>query len=504
MEGRRRNALLVALCVLAWLLPAAAAQAATPTLAPTEVTLTPGRTATGVLLVANPERARVEVRVRTIRGERSVSAKVTKPSFALGPKRSRAVTYTVSRESEGSGQAVTIQFVVTSMRTGHAAQRSVVGLTVKAAASAPLVEAKIDSSVATINENRPGAAKLVLTNPRETAVKVTAVGVTAPDGTTVELTCPSGTVQAKPGATASGCAEELAARSQAAMPLTFTTTDSVVPGPRSVLVSVQAGSEQSVVTSTTFTVDVFAEADILKAIGVPVFLLLPGVIIVLTAWFLITHASPLRPLTAGLSLGGVAGTATVTAVLGLAISLGVAQLYPHLTEQFVPRHARDYLKAYGFRDFYYVIGYSFAIALAVWIVVTVGFVVIRALFLPWPYDKPKSLLRKIGMRGLLKGGTKFSLVATDGAKHGVLLERRGERALVAPRIEVQVNGGPQDLLATIAEHASKGHAIRLWLTIARRRKHTSLTYRGTDIDALRVLDADKLQGNQGESAIVQT
>ena len=90
----------------------------------------------------------------------------------------------------------------------------------------------------------------------------------------------------------------------------------------------EAHASASVVVTIPFTVEVFAESDILKSVGVPIFLLLPGVIAVLTGWFLIRNLSPWRHLATGIPGISVISAATATAVLGLAISLAL-----HLDEQ---------------------------------------------------------------------------------------------------------------------------------------------------------------------------
>jgi hypothetical protein len=516
-DGRRRIVLTAVLCVLGCLSTGPAARAApgavTASANPSEVTLTPGGEASGVLLVVNKDSKRVKASADALGATDSIGVEISEKPFVLEPGGSRAIRFKVTRSSEGDGQDRAVEFVVSSARVRATRPptdpQTVAVLTVKAAASANLVEAKIDSSVETINENRPGGAALILTNPRETSVKVTAIAVSAPAATTVQLTCPSGpvTVEASTTVSSSECPKELAARSQEVLPLAFSTTDSVTPGPRSVLVKISvetpSGSTQSTVTSTSFTLDVFAESDILKAVGVPVFLLLPGVIIVLTAWFLIANLSPWRPLAAGASLGGVVSAATATAILGLAVSLAMAQIYPELTGRLVPGTERDYLKAYGFRDFYYVIAYSFAIAVIVWLAASAGFVVVRALFLPWPHDTPKRLVRKVGMRGLFGGGTTFAPVEVTSGKKGIVLGRRaGEQALVAPRIVATVTGGPADLSQQIDRHATGGHAVRLWLTVTLQSSHVGLAAATGDVDQPRIVDDSDVTVGPGEAAIV--
>jgi hypothetical protein len=297
--------------------------------------------------------------------------------------------------------------------------------------------------------------------------------------------------------------------------LSLKTADSVAPGPRSALVRVEASDPDahvsaSVVAPVAFMVDVFAESDILKAVGVPVFLLLPGVIVVLTGWFLIRSLSPWRHVASGIAVSQLISAATGTAILGLAVSLAIAAVYPTLTRDLVPGYERDYLRAYGFRDFYYVFGYSFAIAVVAWVLSLVGSVFIpvgRWLFVPAPNDDERSLLRKIGLRGLVGGSTTFRRVTLDGSARGLALAQRpGAQVLVAPVIAVNIDGSrASDLAATIETDVSEGHAFRLWRGIRKaiRRNEATIGYREGDIPKPQLVDGSKLTGGGQRGTIVE-
>ena len=513
--GARIGVPVMVLCVLAsWGLPPAA-RAASVAITPSDVTLTPGARASGLLLLANSDARRMSVRVRANENDGSLEATVRTRRVEVAPKGSVAVPFTVRRALEGGGQDSGVQFLATfteSREQPSANPEAVVAtLRVKAAASPALIEATIESKVSAINENRPGSAALILTNPREQDVRVSEMSVSAPDATDVGIVCSQGRKLIVAGGTVlttRACAVDIPPRSQEVLPLTFDSADSVAPGPRTVLVKVtarrSARASQSVVASTAFTVDVFAESDILKAIGVPVFLLLPGVVIVLTAWFLIKRLSPWRQVAGDVALGTVVSAATATALLGLAISLVVALLYPQLTGAFIPGYERDYLRAYGFRDFYYVIGYSFAIATLVWALASGGFLLVRWLLLPWPRDEAGSLLRKIGIRGLIGGRTTFPRVTVDQNDRGLQLSRRSAgRALVAPRITVQITGAADGLPSRIEEAASGGRAFELWRTVdaAVRRRQATIGYRNGGEPQL--LDRATLIVAPGEIPIVE-
>jgi hypothetical protein len=488
--------LLLAGFLLAWAWVAAPAGAAegpvTVTATPNQVTLSPGGSADGLLMLVNGGPTPVAVAVRPVTADKSVKVTMPVTSATVAASGSTSLDFTVTRVAEGAGQEVVASFVVTYPQAS-----AVATVTIKAVASPAIIEAKVESAVDRIDENRPGAAALVLSNPRETAVRVTSLAVTAPVSTTVTVTCPGGvTVSASSRSTVDepGCSFLLAGRQQQILPVTLTAADSVVPGSRSATFRVQAsdgGKTVGVLATTAFAVDVFGESDILKAVGVPAFLVLPGVIILVAAWFLISRLSPWQPVAA---TGGVVETVTKTAILGVALSLVVAKIYPWLTG-----YKRDYLRAYGFLDFYYVFVYSFAIAVAFWVIALIAYQVrrgFRALFVPQPGDPPAALLRKIGMRGIFGGGTKFSRVQLDGKGGVILCDRPGGAVLVAPRIIASANGSVSK--ATIEDLAAGDQAVRLW----RKARGAGLNYNADDVAA--VIVTEKPAESSGQLvAIVQ-
>jgi hypothetical protein len=490
----------------------AAGGAVSATMTPEQVTLSPGGSVTGLLTLVNGGAVRVRVGVRPVGSDPSVQIVMPRRAVTLAAGESVSLEFTIARVAEGSGQDVVASFVVSAPLSS-----TVAAVMVKAAASPAVVDVKVESNVDRINENRPGSAILVISNPRETAVRVTSLAVTAPTSTTVTARCPGQVVvSAADGATTDGpaCTFTVGGRQQQVLPVTFAAPDLVVPGARSATFQVRAhevGTAAAVVemvATVPFTVEVFGESDILKAVGVPVFLVLPGVIIVLTAWFLIGRLTPWPAgggSAGGGDAGGVVGAASRTAILGLAVSLVVAKVYPALTARLVPGRRRDYLHAYGFLDFYYVFLYSFLIAVAVWIVAWLGYLGrrgMRALFVPRPGDTAPALLRKIGIRGIFGGGTTFTKAQAAGLGGVVLRRRSSGAALLAPRIIVTVRkpGGADN---DIDDLAAGNHAVRLWWAVRgpRTRHRFAVHYRPEDIPA--VAEVEEPDVGQQIVAIVQ-
>ena len=468
----------------------------TLTLSASEIALSPGDSAEVLLTLTNNGGASFPLTLRSVVSSSSVEAKLRASTLDLAQGQSRSVDVAVQRVGEGVGQDVTVSFVAETPEMSVVAS-----LVVKAVPNPAVVAVKVDSVVDRVNENRPGSAMLVVDNAREADARVSSVDVTAPASVAVVLTCPDGTeVQAADGNTSrKDCAFVVPARDQVILPVTVTTTDSISPGPRSATFRVRAqpqngpGGTVSVVASMGFAVEVFAESDLLDALGVPVFLLLPGVVIVLTVWLLVARFTPWptkeRPPV------GTVGTVAGTAVIGLGVSLLMAYVYPVMTSWFMPGTRRDYTKAYGFLDFYYVFFHSLVIAIAIWVLalaayrVRVGY---HWLFVPKAGDEPTALLRKMAFLGRFGTTTTLLPKVTVGGAGGVVL-RRATTALVAPRIVVSIPGTDRNLVDAAEKAVTDGDGWRLW-HIARSTGVTPHFF-GSDLDAVREV-ADCPDGGQ--------
>lgn len=425
------------------------------TVSPSEVSLMPGGSATGVLVLANDGELEVsELSVDTVVAEpASLKIEVDPHEPRLLAAASMGVRFTATRLAEGTGQDTSARFLVTYSTTPEgataAATRALVAvLTVKATTTPAVIQAAIEANLSNVNETRPGEAAYVLTNPRETSVRVQAIEVTAPNGVKVSVACPDAREPettdelVTPGGETerfTTCPFDIDPRSRAVLHLRLEPGDAVAPGPRLALIQVQASgggqqTAQSLVSTVSFTVDVFAESDLLKALGVPIFLLLPGVVVLITGAFLITKASPWQRITTGVSLPDVVNKATATAVFGLGISLAMAATYPWVTD--LAGTERDYVKAYGFRDFYYVFAYSFSIAVVVWALSWGVYLLGTKLFVLSPKDDAASLLRKFGIRGLFTGRTAFPNMTVPGGSGLAVSDRPGDKILIVPQIQV--------------------------------------------------------------------
>jgi len=497
--------------------------AATVTVAPAAVSLTLGASAKGVVVITNGPNGSAHANARGVAGDPSVQVEMPTSAVTLEASSSVSLDYSVKRISEGSGQDVAVEFIVDLQPDGGAptapSQTLVGSLTVKAASGLPLIQVAIEANLDNINENRPGEGVLVVTNLRETPVMIVGFEVSAPTGIDVILTCSDGTQLRTTGGLInefSQCHETVEGRSQSILRLRFEAPGSLAPGKRIALVRVEARDPSTRVTgsvhaSVPFTADVFAESDLLKAVGVPIFLLLPGAVIVMTGWFLISKLSPWKSLTGGSGAKDLWG-ASVTAVVALAVSLVMAAAYPSLTKTFLPGAERDYLSAYGFQDFYYVLGYSFAIAMMLWAFACLAYLVfplMRWLFIPWPGDDPRALLRKLAFRGLVSAQTEFPSVVIEEdstRRNAFKVSRWGLRkqTLVAPLMEVRISGADEQerrtmekRIRTLTEPPRRPRRLwlmRLWRTIRRARDQGGelLSFKDQSIDTPKLVDKAEL------------
>jgi hypothetical protein len=519
---------------------------------PSQLTLSVGTVATGVITITNADLSEeaTNVNIEAIPADRSISvAFATAPPTSIPAGASVAVTFTVTRTHAGAAQDVAVQFVATysqqpmgaagttsttetsgspatttatSNTPAGVAQVAVAGMIVHAAATPTLLKASFTSNATlTIDEDRPGESAVAIQNPRDTTLHVNSIVITAPAQVSVTLTCPQQatnrpvTLEAEGGTTKaySTCHFDVPGQSEATLHASFDPADAVAPGPRTALVAITASSAdvpapQTAVASTDFTVDIFAESALLKSVGVPIFLLLPGFLIVFITWFLLGKLGPFKRVVGSLPSLTNASSIIPAAVLSLLVSLLFAASYPWLTELFGTR--RDLRRAYGFEDFYWVLAFSFGIA-----VVTFGVLcfsgwlfgpAFRWLFVPQAGDDAPGLLRKLALRWPLGNGLHFPLVAVGeaaGKKPALVVTGRGEQELLAPRLEITATTAVQALKDSIQKQIDGEHVFRLWRSISRAQDSVSLTYRADDIGAPQLLGTQKVEPVTGSNLIIR-
>lgn len=250
---------------------------------------------------------------------------------------------------------------------------------------------RIETTLDLLHEKRQGSVFLVVSNLSSDPVTVKRIKMAKPSYIFVET----------PPMDAHGIVRlpqemTLAPQESRAVPIIVTAGNAVQPGKHLLLFEVDleqikygyAWTETFIVTQA-FTVGVLGESEILTAIGVPSFLLLPGFLIVVAFRMLWTGVSPKQPL----DLDPKSAEFWLIAIL---LSLGAAFIYPLLTGWL--GQPRNYIEGYGLRDIVNVWFGSVGMGFAFWAFWMGGHELtarLRAQTIPSPDDGPVQILRKL-------------------------------------------------------------------------------------------------------------
>jgi hypothetical protein len=438
--------------------------AITVTVAPAEVTLTPGAETRVTVIVANPSDKSQAVTVDAIPSDNSITVTPPEPDpsasqIMVVAKSSMAFQFSVKRDLDGTGQTQGVQFLAIGSGTQLPSNAASADLKINAAKTADLFTAAIspDLKELKVNEYRPADTSIVITNERGDPMNVSTITLRVPEQVTATVTCPGsrasdeeekknkeaieGGDHGKTGRL-TNCVDQIAPRSQAVVPVHLAVGDTLTPGSRTLSAVVQAETAQktdatTIAADASFDVEVFAESDILKAIGVPIFLLLPGAIIVLSSAWLISKATGWRRALSGPPAPSF-NTLSVEVLVSLAVSLVFAAVYPWATMHIVPMTRRDYLRTQGFNDFYYVILWSFIVAVLIWILSQLLYWTTSHWFIFREGDTATDVLRKVKARSNFGKPVQFLQVKTGKGDRDKGVRVRGLNAskteLVAPRI----------------------------------------------------------------------
>lgn len=251
---------------------------------------------------------------------------------------------------------------------------------------------RLETAFDQVEENRPGVAYLILSNISDVPLTINQINIEH-----------SESVQVTPSIAVS-LGSTILPQSSVTWPYTITTQSRVIPGKSRILlhadISWQRADQMStgvLDASTSFNVGVFGESALTTVFGVPSFLLLPGLLIlVMMGWM---RGLVKRPL----DLEPKSPRFWVFAVL---ISMGVAYFYPSITANWL-NNPRNYLAAYGLIDVVWVVigsllaGIGFGFLWNFWDIFLDW--VRHQIFVPSPKDNPIQLLNRLTWwrRGLL-------------------------------------------------------------------------------------------------------
>jgi hypothetical protein len=300
-----------------------------------------------------------------------------------------------------------------------------------------IAQLRLETTFDAIQENRPGIAYLILTNISDVPLTVEQIAI--------EHTASVG-VQASPVLAAGTM---LPPQTSVTAPYTLTAQSRIQPGKSSVLFRVELKwtrdhqiSRGTLYAASKFDVAVFGESALTTLFGVPSFLVLPGLLIVVMVrlarrmvnkpW-LTDHKSP------------------EFWILAVIISLVAAYVYPLVTANLFGTPL-NYLSTYGLGDVLVVWFASLGVGLLagfLWngIEWTLGWLY-RWLFLPKPTDTPRDVLIKLQRcrAGLI---LPYALVRVGAHSQRCLVlaqDRLTQAYWVAPLARYRWRTRPQDIL----------------------------------------------------------
>jgi hypothetical protein len=251
------------------------------------------------------------------------------------------------------------------------------------------IEVTVQGAFEGITENRPGVGYVLVTNNQDVAVDIKSIKITQ---TSI------GQAQKKSLVVPVVAPFNVPERSSAKAQITLEAADQVTPGKQTLVFDVLAawtqgghGYERHLIVTKDATVGVFFESEILKALGIPSFLLLPGCLFIFTMQLLLTlglygvnrHSKPPE----------LPVTSPGFWILAITYSGLFAAIYTWTT-------GTDYLTQYGSRDLRNVWLWSIVLGFLVYSFIALVTARSRRLRVPSTGDGQIETLLKMGRRGI--------------------------------------------------------------------------------------------------------
>ncbi len=371
---------------------------------PSAVALTPTEGATVLAVVRNTSQRPLHSLSLTAFEAVDLGFKATPDTVTLvvlSPKASHAWSVEIERESEGrTGGSLYFQLDYSwrpESSRGMVRGVAIAALEISENVSSPIeqiADVRIETSVSELQEHRPGGLFLVVTNKSGDSlvvkqVEARVINTLENRPSTIEIT-PVGNVTRV----------SIGPRTSRAFGFRSTVGDVAQLG--SQLIIFQTTMEWrdkgrrvsgSLVTSHTFDVSILGESALLKILGVPVFLFLPGFLMALVFMILWKSVHP--------KSGQYDVMKPGFWVSAISLSILAGMFYPGVTDFF--GNERNYLYGYGLVDILYVWGGSLVAGLMAWIL-CVSAILGVATIKSWyrrqlteysVNDKPLRMLRKM-------------------------------------------------------------------------------------------------------------
>jgi hypothetical protein len=346
-----------------------------------------------------------------------------------------------------------------------------------------LIDIQVKRVEQALNEQQPGMLYLLVENKTFLDIEIQSVSVSGPDFVVLSPQLPS-------------LPYTLTTNNTLIIPVNLMPSDVVQPGQHLILSDIairwEVGRQQyhgNRVVAHTIDVGVFGVSEILQALAIPSFLLLPGFLMVTTFGLLwrITKQNEAIPLTIGQADFWM---------VSITLSLLMAIIYPALSVSLTGRQ-RDYLGGYGLADVMQVWIWSILIGVLAYIIIMGGVALTRrtshqlrqyqiSRTTPSPHDTPLEILKKLHRQnlGLLLPRVRFKMNGQEVFAFIIEREEPEKPALwVAPMIELEwvgavepavreavnsqlVDTGSPLLLAQVLEEVHrKGYVLVKWSSI---------------------------------------
>ena len=349
-----------------------------------------------------------------------ITAKLGKPNAAVAAPKSQIVWPVKIAVPSGAHLPGTVIFEA-SYRTGTVVNHLYASLTLQSDSAQKLVDATLDGTPDPVSQQRPSAVYLLVTNNMDVPVDVT---VPPPSLSTSLETPPIPPFQVPP-------------RSIAARRVDLLARSKVTPGVQPVAIDVDVNwtrdgqkDERHFALTKPVTVGVFFESELLKALGIPSFLVLPGCLVIFTMQLMLSLG--IMGLKNQSNLPDLSVTSPGFWILSISLSFLFVPVYYWIT-------GVNCLLSYGADDMRniwvagIVLGVLFYLGIARY---TLNW---RKEHVPSSSDTPKQLLEKLAKNGLglLLPRVKFKLGNLELT--GFVIEKIKEDqavAWVAPHIAV--------------------------------------------------------------------
>lgn len=283
----------------------------------------------------------------------------------LQPNGSLALNVRISQKS-GSDQLGNLYFKISYIQTTIDNASSLPGIVIGKLEiqETPLVsvekiaEVKIETALNQVEEQKQGQIFLVIHNLSDIPITINEISSFGPNFINVSVD------GFKAG-------QVISPQTTQTYNVNINTRDTIQTGPQKVIFKVDITwikygrvNLGSLSASQTINTAIIGESDILKLLGIPSFLFLPGFLILTTVLTLWKRVFP-KP------VANFEFTLPEFALISITLSLLAAIAYPQITA-IVSNQPRNYLQAYGLKDVFQVWFGSVAFGLVVWIALSGG------------------------------------------------------------------------------------------------------------------------------------